>query len=77
MKRIMLVLLMILCLAIILCTASAAGISLKQSKEMVLAEAEAAYPDWTVSAASSYGTGRYHDSPAVYVDVLLFRRKRT
>ncbi len=73
MKRIMLVLLMILCLAIILCTASADGISSKQSKEMVLAEAEAAYPDWTISAAASYGTGRYHDTLAMYVDVLLFR----
>ena len=77
MRRIMLVLLMILCLAIILCTASADGITLKQSKEMVLAEAETAYPGWTVSAASSYGTGRYHDSPAVYVEVLLFRAEES
>lgn len=73
MKRMLLVWLTILSLALTLCAATADGISSKQSKEMVLAEAESAFPGWTVSAATAYGTGRYHDDPAMYVDVLLFR----
>ncbi len=73
MKRLLIAWLMILCLVLNLCAATADGITSQQSKEIVLAEAEAAFPDWTISAASAYGTGRYHDGPAMYVDVLLFR----
>ena len=65
MKRLMLVWMMILCLVPFVVTAD--EIPWEQSKAFVRQEAADAYPDWTVIAASVYG------SMAVNVDVMLYR----
>ena len=73
MKRLLLVWLMILCLVPALCAASVDVDSWEQSREMVLAKVEDAYPGWIVSGSCVYGSGRYQNETAVNVDVLLFR----
>ena len=43
----------------------------EKSRQIVLADLPTAYPGWTVCETEVYGTGRYGDDTAMYVDVLL------
>ena len=74
MKRLILVCVMILCMMPFAATADGSPMGKwEESNAFVRQEAADAYPDWTVSAASVYGSGTWQDEMALNVDVLLDR----